>query len=94
MRREFSFGHLEKPARLGDPMHIHAYGLEPHGADFRLVLRGRVSTDTAGIATCLGLQASAHIELTEIVKHLEAKISDKTLVTISNDNACAARCGG
>lgn len=82
MRNEFSFGHLENPARLGDPMHIHSYGLEPHGLDFRLALRARLSTDTAGIATCLGLQASPNVELAEIVKILQTKISDRTLVTI------------
>ncbi len=82
MRREFSFAHLATPPRIGDPMHIHAYGLEPHGLDFRLILRERVSTDTAGIATCLGLQATANVELADIVHKLEAKLSDKTLVKI------------
>lgn len=82
MRREFSFGHLEKPARLGDPMHIHSYRLEQNGPDLQLVLRERVSTDTAGIATCLGLQASADVELVEIIRILQAKISDRTLATI------------
>lgn len=79
MRREFSFGHLEIPARLGDPMHIHAYGLTPQDIDLHLVLRERFSTDTAGIATCLGLQASANVELVMIIQILESKISDKTV---------------
>lgn len=82
MRGEFSFEHLADPPRLGDSMHVHAYGLERHGAHFRLILRGRVSTDTEGIATCLGLQASPNIELVHIVKILERKISGETLVTI------------
>lgn len=82
MRREFSFDHLQNPARLGDPMHIHSYGLDPHGVNFRLALRGRFSTDTAGISICLGLQASANVELIMIVKLLESKICDQTLVTI------------
>jgi hypothetical protein len=82
MRRQFSFNRLQNPARLGDPMHIHSYGLDPHGADLRLALRERFSTDTAGIATCLGLQANANVELVQIVKTLESKICDNTLMTI------------
>lgn len=82
MRRQFSFNHLQNPARLGDPMHIHFYGLDPHGADLRLALRERFSTDTAGIAPCLGLQANANVELVQIVKTLESKICDNTLMTI------------
>jgi hypothetical protein len=82
MQREFSFGHLQNPARLGDPMHVHSYGLEPGGKDFRLALRGRFSTDTAGIARCLGLQASANVEIATIIKLLESKISDHTLLTL------------
>jgi len=82
MRREFSFKHLESTARLGDPMHIHGYGLAPDDIDLCLVLRERVSTDAAGIATCLGLQASANVELEMIIKVLESKISDKTLMRL------------
>ncbi len=82
MRREFSFNHLQAPARLGDPMHIHSYGLDVHGVDLRLAMRERFSTDTAGIAACLGLQASANVELVTIVTLLESKISDRTLMTL------------
>ena len=82
MRTEFSFEHLHNPARLGDPMHFHCYGLDRNGMEFRIALRERYSTDAAGIATSLGLQASANVELVTIVKRLEAKISDKTLMAL------------
>lgn len=82
MQREFSFGHLRSPVRLGDPMHVHSYGLEPDGKGLRLALNDRFSTDTAGIATCLGLQASANMELATIVDLLESKISDGTVLTL------------
>ncbi len=82
MRGEFSFGHLRNPARLGDPMHIHSYGLDPRGSNFRLHLRERSSTDAAGVAMCLGLQANAKVELVMIVHQLESKISEKTLLTL------------
>ncbi len=63
-------------------MHLHSYRLEADDKEFRLVLLERVSTDTAGIAKCLGLQGSANVDLRAIVKTLEAKLSDRTLVTI------------
>ena len=81
MRREFSFSHLAT-ANLGDPMHFHAYRLERHPDELRLQLVERMSTDTAGIASCLGLQAQAKVEIQVITKMLEAKLSDYTLVRL------------
>jgi hypothetical protein len=80
MTRAFTFDHLRNPAVIGDSMHIHAYRMEkqPDKA-LRLVLRSRLSTDAEGIATCLGLQAEARVELVQIVSALEAKLSPSTL---------------
>lgn len=83
MRRQFSFGHL-RTARLGDPMHIHAYTLQNKGADYRLELVERCSTDTEGIATCLGLQVSPKMDLDQIIVEIEKKLSDRTLFAISS----------
>jgi len=80
MRREFQFGQLHAPARVGDPMHIHSYSLGPSGSDLRLSLQERCSTDSAGIAACLNLQDSPILELEEIVASLESRISDRTLI--------------
>lgn len=79
MSREFKFEHLKNPAALGDSVHLHAYHMA-HGeaADFRLSLATRLSTDADGIGTCLGLQAEARIELTQIIAALQAKISPAT----------------
>lgn len=79
MRREFAFGHLNA-ARIGDPMHIHSYGLKPAGVHFNLELGERVSTDADGIAKCLGLQASPNLGLEQIVEMLEARLSGDTLL--------------
>jgi hypothetical protein len=81
MRKEFNFDHLQA-ARLGDPMQIHAYALHPTEAGLHLDLRERVSTDTSGVSACLGLQVSPSMELEDIIRLLEAKISDKTLLTV------------
>lgn len=79
MAREFSFPHMHQ-ARQGDSFHIHSYGLNAVNDNaLRIQLRNRISTDSNGIALCLGLQAEAKIELEAIVKYLEAKISEKTL---------------
>lgn len=50
MEREFSFGHLESPARLGDSMHFHAYELAKGQSNYSIDLSLRMSTDAAGIA--------------------------------------------
>jgi hypothetical protein len=81
LRGEFNFAHL-KDVRVGDTMHIHSYKLEEDEGEFKIQLDTRVSTDAAGIAKCLGLQAETKIELEAIVAELEKKISAKTLLTI------------
>lgn len=82
MTREFNFGHLSNPPTLGDSMHFHAYGMvEQPNHSYRLTLQSRLSTDTSGIAKCLGLQAEARVDLDEIIRQLQAKISPTTLFT-------------
>ncbi len=83
MTHEFNFGHLKNPAAIGDSMHLHAYKMERQkGKSYKLVLKSRLSTDAEGIATCLGLQAEARVELEEIIRALQAKIGPATLFTL------------
>ena len=59
---------------------MHVYRLEKQpDQSFKLGMQSRVSTDAEGIATCLGLQAEARLELAQIVAALEAKLSSATL---------------
>jgi len=82
MTKEFNFGHLSNPPTMGDSMHFHAYRMaEQLDHSYRLTLDARLSTDAAGIAQCLGLQAEARVELDEIITALQAKISPATLFT-------------
>jgi len=79
MKKEFKFENLNN-ALLGDPMHIHTYKfIQAENGTLQLELANRLSTDSNGIAKSLGLQVSPKIELEEIVKLLESKISDATL---------------
>lgn len=81
MRRAFRFSKLVD-ARLGDSAHFHAYQLAGEvGNRSRIELVSRLSTDSGGIAESLGLKANPRIELDEIVRSLEARISDKTLLS-------------
>lgn len=80
MAREFSFGHLSE-ARLSDPMHFHPYEMVK-STGHRLELRKRLSTDTAGIATCLGLQSEAKVDLEVILAAIEQKITARTLFAL------------
>lgn len=81
MKREFTFSHLEE-ARLGDPMHFHAYSLTRSEEGWRLGLADRLSTDSDGIAECLGLQADRHVAIEEILSQLDAKISNHTRLNL------------
>jgi hypothetical protein len=90
MKREFSFDHL-KAARLGDPMQFHSYSLEEHGhGGLRLQLGERLSTDSEGIAKCLGLQGEANVELDAILRQLDAKISSRTLMSMEQPPPAAS----
>ncbi len=89
MQRAFAFDHL-KTARLGDPMHIHSYKLALSGADYRLSLASRLSTDSAGIAACLGLQGSSKVELSMLINYLETRINDSTILTLDGPIPAAA----
>jgi len=80
MIKEFTFDHVKDAAVTGDSMHIHAYRMARiENNDVRLSMASRLSTDADGMATCLGLQAEARIELKQIIATLQAKISSITL---------------
>lgn len=81
MKKEFSFAHV-RSANLGDSMHFHAYSLDECGMRYKLRLKERISTDSAGISILLGLQAQANVKFEEIAKILESKISDSTYLEI------------
>ena len=81
LKKEFSFDHLED-AHLGNPMHVHAYALSKDEQNYRIDLAKRLSTDSDGIAVCLGLQSEAKVELKNVLKELERKISSTTRMEI------------
>jgi hypothetical protein len=79
MAKEFNFAHLANPAVLEDSMHFHAYRVaRQQDGSFELIMQSRLSTNANGIATCLGLQAEARMELEQISKALQAKTSPAT----------------
>jgi hypothetical protein len=81
MRREFAFGHI-KGVRDGDPMQFHAYELRQDPAAYTLKLKERISTNAAGIAMCLGLQADTKVELQSMLDQIEAKLPQSTLLKV------------
>ncbi len=82
MKKEFNFGHLSEPSKLGDSMHIHSYALNNENHEYKIDLDKRLSTDSEGMALCLGLKAEAKIGLDTILRSIEAKLSDATLLSI------------
>lgn len=79
MGREFDFSHLTEPAISGNAMHIHGYQANRLEQGFRLNLSRRISTDTDGIRACLELQADANLELDDIMRTLESRMTDATV---------------
>jgi hypothetical protein len=83
MKKEFSFSHINTIPKIGDPMHFHSYKLDlGDDKNYHIKLNERLSTDSIGLASAMGLKAEAKIEFEMIIKTLEAKISDNTLLTI------------
>lgn len=81
INREFSISHLHA-ARIGDPIHIHAYDLKEARNRLKLSLAARSSTDSNGIAKCLGLNAQPKVELQEMQAMLEQKMRDEYRLSV------------
>ena len=75
MKSNFNFNDIEG-VRLGDPIHIHSYNFEQDEHKMTLGLQTRVSTDSVGIANCLGLNAESKVELQDLIKILEPKLTE------------------
>ena len=81
MRREFTFDHVET-ANPDDTLHFHGYEFQASPEANRLQLANRLSTDSDGVAKCLGLQASPNVNLTDMISSIEQRLSDNTLLNI------------
>lgn len=81
MRKEFSFSHIQG-VRVGDAVHFHSYDVVEEDNGLHLALDTRVSTDTNGVAECLGLNAEANVELKDIIALLESKLLDECRLTL------------
>lgn len=81
MQREFSFEHIQD-ARLGNPMHFHSYDLLAETPGYHIQLVERWSTDANGIAQCLGLQTSPRVELEAMLRQIEEKLLQSTLLFV------------
>lgn len=79
MMREFNFEET-RSARLGDTMHFHAYELSPEGMDYRIKLASRLSTDSGGVASSLGLRKNPNVQLETLTNLLQSKLSRETLI--------------
>ena len=82
MRKDFNFEAIEG-VRLGDPIHIHSYNFKQMNNKLQLSLYTRVSTDSAGIARCLGLNAERKVELDDLIRILEPKLIEANRLRIN-----------
>lgn len=81
MKSDFNFDGIEG-VRLGDPVHIHSYNFEEKENSLSLSLHTRVSTDSVGIANCLGLNAESKVELQDLIRILEPKLIEANRLKI------------
>jgi hypothetical protein len=81
MKKEFNFKNINNPALIGDSLQFHSYSLEGEN-NKSLKLKERLSTNSIGIAECLGLNAEKSVDLEIMFKAIEKKISNKTLLKI------------
>lgn len=81
MQNDFNCDNI-KGVRLGDPIHIHSYNFEQNDAQLCLSLHTRVSTDSAGIANCLGLKTESKVELQTLIRILEPKLTETNRLRI------------
>jgi hypothetical protein len=64
------------------PMHGRYDSLPREICGVSSKLKERISTDTAGIAMCLGLQADTNVELQTILDQIDAKLPQSTLLMV------------
>lgn len=76
MKSEFDFSEIEG-VRLGDTVHIHSYDFKEKEKHMHLYLKTRLSTDSAGVAKCLGKHAEKNVELEDIIELLESRLTEK-----------------
>lgn len=81
MKKEFNFKNVNNPALAGDSLQFHSYSLEGE-INKSLKLKERLSTNSIGIAECLGLNAEKSVDLEIMLEAIEKKISNKTLLKI------------
>ncbi len=81
MKSDFNFEGIEG-VRLGDPIHIHSYNFDRKDNKLNLSLHTRISTDSVGIAKCLGLNAESKVEMQDMVRILEPKLIEANRLMI------------
>ena len=90
MKENFSFEDVRVPNNT-DSMHFHSYKLSWNDKKDKLGLElvERVSTDSDGLAICLGLKVEANVELATIINILQERISDSTRLELNGTFRCS-----
>lgn len=83
MKQQFTFDHLHNPPVISDSLRFHVYHMsrDPDRQSFGITLSSTWSTNTAGVARCLGLRADPRVELQSITQALEARLQSALRLT-------------
>lgn len=82
MKREFDFSGIREGVSSGDSMHFHIYCIKEMDDAYKISLKERLSTDNKGIYNLLGMKADPNLELEELTKIIQSRISERTLLKI------------
>jgi hypothetical protein len=62
MKKEFSFSHINTIPKVDAPVHFHSYKLDlGDDKNYHIKLNERLSTDSIGLASAMGLKAEVTI---------------------------------
>jgi hypothetical protein len=79
---QFDFSDVVEPPDTGHSMHFHRYSIEQKDdKNYTISLKGRSSTNAAGIARCIGQTVDPSVELEAFKAQLLEKITADTLIT-------------
>jgi len=93
LRKAFAFDHVQG-VRDGDPMQFHAYELHRTKTGYAIALKERISTDSAGVAACLGLQVEPRVDLNAVLDQIESKLPKSSLLSIGGGAVAVPKTDG
>ena len=82
MQSNFDFSQFNYPARMGDSFHLHSYTMMREGILDEISLESRISTDSQGLMSALGLNTDIQSDIESLIERLETKLTPETIFPV------------